>query len=87
MKLYRDWSLIVLTVIVCFQIWNPPVSAKTALSDMLLLPGDEPVRIKLPDASQYLEIFCPFQNDQKEKFHTVAATPCQCAAQEQLVCA
>lgn len=54
MKLSRYW---ILALIVCLQLWNQSVSAKTAFSDMLLLPGDEPVRIKLPDASHVVEIF------------------------------
>lgn len=57
MKLYRDWSLIVFALMVCLQIWSHPVSAKIALSNMLLIPGQEPVRIKLPETSHYVEIF------------------------------
>lgn len=56
MKLSRSWSLIVLACILSLPIWNHPVLAKTALSTRLLIPGPEPVRIKLPDASQYMEV-------------------------------
>jgi hypothetical protein len=56
MKRWRFWRLIGLAVLVSFQVWHHPVFAKTALSDMLLIPGDAPVRIKLPDTSQSIAV-------------------------------
>lgn len=57
MKFWRYWRLIILMLILSLQIHNPIALAKTVLSDMLLIPGEEPVRIKLPQTSHYFEIF------------------------------